>query len=97
MNTIVHYIRRLERRRIEKLPITDVTKESFKWLGAFFGFNVGVSQIFKNDNGFVWRPTAGAVVGGTLGYTIGLFPYHAFGLILLTDAACTYFGKAAKS
>ena len=79
----------MSERRAKALPITNVLKASFGGVGLLFGGAYGFSQSLKESNGVVWRPTVGAVCGGALGYTVGLFPYQAFGLLLAVDAAYT--------
>jgi hypothetical protein len=71
--------------------MTEVLKASFGGVGGIFGGAYGFSQSLRERNGVVWRPTMGAAVGGTLGFTVGLFPYQAFGLLLAVDAAYTVY------
>jgi len=75
--------------RVRKLPITNVLKDSFMYVGAIFGGCYGFSNSLHNCNGVVWRTSCGIAGGGALGFTIGLFPYHTFGLLLVGDVVNT--------
>jgi hypothetical protein len=75
--------------RVKKLPITDVLKDSFMGVGAIFGGAYGWYSSLKHCDGVLWRPSMGIVSGGALGFTVGLFPFHSFGLLLMGDVAYT--------
>ena len=60
-------------------------------VGAIFGGSYGFANSLRNTNGVVWRTTVGVVGGGVLGFTVGLFPFHAFGLLFIGDCANTGF------
>ena len=83
-------------RRAKVLPMTEVLKASFGGVGVIFGGTYGFSQSLRERNGLVWRPTMGAALGGALGYTVGLFPYQAFGLLLAVDAVYTVYPMFKK-
>ena len=90
------FLQGLVERRAKVLPITEVLKASFGGVGLFFGGAYGFSESLREGNGVVWRPTVGAACGGALGYTVGLFPYQAFGLLLAVDAAYTVYPMFKK-
>jgi len=75
--------------RIKKVPYTDILKEPLMGVGALFGGTYGLSNGIRHNNGIVWKPFLGVVGGGVLGFTVGLFPFHAFGLVLIGDVANT--------
>ena len=85
------FLQRLVERRLKALPMTFYLKDSFCLVGTAFGGAYGFSNSLKECNGVVWRPTVGAVCGGALGFTIGLFPYQTFGLLLAVDTAYSLF------
>ena len=83
------FLQDLVERRARVLPITNILKNSFGWVGFILGGAYGFSNSMKEMNGPVWRTTVGACSGGALGFTVGLFPYQAFGLLLVGDVAST--------
>ena len=87
------YLNKIVENRVKKLPVTEVLKDSFKVVGIVFGCAYGLNRSLDYSDGLMWRPTLGAVVGGTIGYTVGLFPFHAFGLLLAGDVAHTTYRK----
>ena len=58
-------------------------------VGALFGGIYGLSNGIRHNNGIVWKPFLGVVGGGVLGFTVGLFPFHTFGFVLIGDVANT--------
>ena len=97
VHTFQALVDQVSERRAKALPITEILKVSFGGVGLLFGGSYGVSQSLRKSDGVVWRPTVGAVCGGALGYTVGLFPYQAFGLLLVVDAAYTVLPTLKKS
>jgi hypothetical protein len=93
IKSIINYLKQIVEHRIKKLPITEILKDSFKYVGIVFGCGYGFNRSLHYSDGLVWRPTVGGVVGGTIGYTVGLFPFHAFGLLLVGDVAHTTWEK----
>jgi hypothetical protein len=89
VHTFQALVDQVSERRAKALPITEILKVSFGGVGSLFGGSYGFSQSLRKSDGVVWRPTVGAVCGGALGYTVGLFPYQAFGLLLVVDVAYT--------
>jgi hypothetical protein len=75
--------------RIKKLPFTNILKDSLMGVGALFGGIYGLSNGIRHENGVIWKPFLGVVGGGVLGFTVGLFPFHTFGIVLIGDVANT--------
>jgi len=90
----MNFLKEIVKHRVKKVPITDVLKDSFMGVGALFGGIYGFKKSFENCNGVVWRPTLGCVTGGAIGYTIGLFPFHTFGILILGDVTYTVLEKS---
>lgn len=86
---IIKTINSIIEHRIQKLPYTNILKEPFMIIGALLGGTYGLSNGIKHHNGVVWKPFLGIVSGGVFGFTVGLFPFHAFGLVLIADVANT--------
>jgi len=83
----------------KKVPITNVLKDAFMGVGAFFGGIYGFSNSLHHENGLFWRPSLGMATGGLLGYTVGLFPFHTMGLAIAGDLSYTgytYYTKKIK-
>ena len=92
----MNFLQALVEHRAKALPMTAILKDSFGMVGAGFGGIYGYVQSFKECNGMVWRPTVGAACGGALGFTAGLFPYQAFGLLFAVDGAYSVFHALGK-
>ena len=75
--------------RVKKMPITVILKDSFMYVGAAVGGCYGFQNSLQNCNGVVWRTSSGILGGGALGFTVGLFPLHTFGLLLIGDVVHT--------
>jgi hypothetical protein len=75
--------------QVKKYPFVNITKDSFQWVGMLLGGIYGFKESLRNENGVIWRPSLGVVVGGCAGYTTGLFPFHVFGLLLSSDLIYT--------
>lgn len=86
---MIKMIESIIEQRIKKLPYTNILKDPLMGVGALFGGIYGLSNGIKHDNGVIWKPSLGVVGGGALGFTVGLFPFHAFGLVLISDVAYT--------
>jgi hypothetical protein len=76
-------------KRTQKLPIVEYITPPFMAVSAIFGGVSGLGYAFKYDNGILWRPSLGIVTGGSIGFVIGLYPYHAVSLLLLSDIVYT--------
>jgi len=85
----MNYLEKIVEHRVKKVPITNILKDSFMGVGAFFGGIYGFKKSLEHSNGVVWRPTMGFLGGGAIGFTVGLFPFHTFGLIIIGDVAYT--------
>lgn len=83
------FIQSIVDRRVNTNPIYGITKDSFQWVGMLFGGIYGFKESLRNDNGVIWRPSIGVMVGGCVGYTVGLFPIHVFGLLFSGDVVYT--------
>jgi len=92
----MNFIQKLVERRVKVLPITDTLSGAFAGVGALFGGSYGFSQSLHEGDGVVWRPTVGAMCGGAIGFTMGLFPYQTFGLVVAVDAGYTFFSSRKK-
>jgi hypothetical protein len=86
---MIRIINSIIEHRVKKLPMTNVLKDSFGIVGSIFGGCYGFSNSLHNCNGVVWRTSCGIAGGGVLGFTVGLFPYHTFGLLLVGDVVNT--------
>jgi hypothetical protein len=75
--------------QVKKYPFINITKNSFQWVGMGLGGMYGFKESLRNENGVFWRPSLGVVVGGCVGFTAGLFPFHVFGLLLSGDLVYT--------
>ena len=78
--------------RTKKVPMTMVTKEAFGIAGAMLGGSYGLANSFHHTNGVVWRTSGGVALGYGAGFLCGLFPYHAFGLLVIADVGYTAYG-----
>ena len=76
--------------RVKNVPLTNITKDVLGIGGGILGGCYGFSNALHNFNGVLWRPSVGVMMGYSLGFLCGLFPYHTFGMLLLADAAHTY-------
>ena len=75
--------------RVKNVPLTNITKDVLSTGGGILGGCYGFSNALYNNNGVLWRPSVGFMVGYSIGFLCGLFPYHTFGVLLLADAAHT--------
>jgi len=82
-------------KRAKDVPITLMTKDIFSIGGAMLGGSYGFANALHNSNGVLWRPSGGAVIGYTTGVVCGLFPYHAFGILVTADAVYSYYQTKA--
>jgi hypothetical protein len=76
--------------RVKNVPLTTITKDVLSTGGGILGGCYGFSNALYNNNGVLWRPSVGFMVGYSIGFLCGLFPYHTFGVVLAADAAHTY-------
>ena len=87
---------RLVEQRVKNVPFTNITKDVLSIGGGILGGCYGFSDALHHMNGVLWRPTTGMVMGYSLGFMCGLFPYHTFGLLLTADAAQTTYHNFKK-
>jgi hypothetical protein len=88
-HTIPSTFNTLVSNRMKKVPMTMVTKEAFGIAGAMIGGSYGFVNSLHHRNGVVWRTSGGVALGYGTGFLCGLFPYHAFGLLVITDVGYT--------
>jgi hypothetical protein len=82
--------------RIKNVPLTNITKDVLSTGGGILGGCYGFSNALYNNNGVLWRPSVGFMVGYSIGFLCGLFPYHTFGVVLAADAAHTSYQNYKK-
>lgn len=82
--------------RVKKVPTTGLLKDPFMMVGAIFGGAYGFVNSLENCNGVIWRTSLGMVSGGAIGLATGLFPLHAFGIVLTGDVAYTVYAEKKK-
>ena len=91
-----HWISTLIAERARRLPLVMYIAPPFMNVSACLGGAVGFSSSLQHENGIVWRTSLGVVSGGSVGLLMGLYPYHAASLLLVSDVAHTMRTAAAK-
>ena len=91
-----HWISTLIAERARRLPLVVQIAPPFMYVLACVGGAVGFSSSLQHENGIVWRTSLGVVSGGSVGLLMGLYPYQAASLLLMSDVAYTMRAAAAK-
>jgi hypothetical protein len=81
INFVGKAIDKIIQKRIEKVPATNILKDSFAMAGGIVGFIKSIQDVFKNENGFILRPFGYSAFGFSIGYVSGLYPFHCLGLL----------------
>jgi hypothetical protein len=82
---IMNFISKIIQKRIEKVPFTNILKDSFGMVGGVFGFFASIKDVCKYENGFLLRPLGYSAIGYGLGFVSGLYPFHTLGLLVGMD------------
>ena len=77
--------------------MVELTAHPFMTVGAVFGGAIGFTSSLRNENGPIWRTTMGSAVGGSIGLLVGLYPYQAFSLLLVSDIAWSFCDNVEKT
>jgi hypothetical protein len=83
---MIHIVKKIIENRIQKVPFTNILKNSFGYVGGAFGFFQSLKDVFKYENGFLLRPVCYTMIGGSFGFVCGLYPFHCLGLFMGIDA-----------
>jgi hypothetical protein len=82
---MINFVSKIIQKRIEKVPATNILKDSLAMAGGMVGFVASIKDIFKYENGFLIRPITYTAFGGGLGFVSGLYPFHCLTVLVGMD------------
>lgn len=82
---MINFVSKIIQKRIEKVPVTNILKDSLAMAGGMVGFVGSIKDIFKYENGFLIRPITYTAFGGGLGFVSGLYPFHCLTVLVGMD------------